>query len=245
LVSWTRDITERMRLQAELMKRDRLASVGLLAAGVAHEINNPLAALALQTRSLRGRADELALPDDVRASLDQIQEAARRMSTIIGDLLFMARPVEQPQAHVDVRAIVLSTLSLLRAGRTYVPMMTTSLDGLPAIRAYASKLAQVFFNVVRNALEAVEGREPGEIHICGRVTDDALEITVADNGPGIPLDVLPRIAQPFFTTRPDGTGLGLWMSQSIMALHGGTLSVQGAAGGGTCVVLRLPIGAAA
>ena len=100
IVSWTRDITERMQLQAELMKRDRLAAVGLLAAGVAHEINNPLTALALQARKVRERAGELSLPIDVRASLEQIDDAAGRMGAIIKDLLFMARPVEPEVARV-------------------------------------------------------------------------------------------------------------------------------------------------
>lgn len=241
LVSWTRDITERLRLQAELMRRDRLAAVGLLAAGVAHEINNPLTVLALQARSLLDRAGDLTLPPDVRASLEQIDEAAGRMSAIIGDLLFMARPVEQPQAHVDVAAILASTLSLMRAGRERLPAIVIDVDDLPPIRAYASKLAQVFFNVLRNALQAVEGREGGEIRVRGRVVDDNVEITIADNGPGIPREILPKIAQPFFTTRPGGTGLGLWMSQSVMELHGGSLKLQGAPGEGTSVVLLLPV----
>lgn len=241
VVSWTRDITERMNLQAELMKRDRLAAVGLLAAGVAHEINNPLTALTLQARKLRERAGELALPSDVTASLEQIDEAAARMSAIIGDLLFMARPVEQPQSHVDLSAIVASTLSLMRAGREKLPAITVDVQDLPPIRGYASKLAQVFFNVLRNALQAVEGRPNGEIRILGRVVDPNVEITIVDNGPGIPKEILPRIAQPFFTTRPGGTGLGLWMSQSIAELHGGSLEVKPAPGEGTAVVLVVPV----
>jgi PAS domain S-box-containing protein len=240
LVSWTRDITERMNLQAELMKRDRLASVGLLAAGVAHEINNPLTALALQARKLRERAGELGLPGDVHASLEQIDEAAGRMSAIIGDLLFMARPVEQPQSHVDVSAILASTLSLMRAGREKLPEMVVDVDDLPLIRGYASKLAQVFFNVLRNALQAVEDRPDGRIRIRGCVSGDQVEITIADNGPGIPEELLSRVAQPFFTTRPGGTGLGLWMSQSIAELHGGSLKVQSSLEEGTTVVLVVP-----
>lgn len=241
LVSSTRDITERVALQAELIARDRLASVGMLAAGVAHELNNPLTSLAMQTRKLRTDADAHGLSDDVRDSLAQIDEAAHRMKSIIGDLLFMARPSNQPQAHVDVAKILTSTVELLRAGFAHWPHVAMDLEPLPPISGYASKLGQVFLNVLRNAAQAVEGRSDGEIRIRARAGDDFLRIEIEDNGAGIAKDVLPRISQPFFTTRPDGTGLGLWISHGLVEQHRGKLEVTSTLGKGTTVVISLPI----
>ncbi len=241
IISWTRDITDRVRLQAELIARDRLASVGMLAAGVAHELNNPLATLAMQTRTLRSKADTHGLPQDVRESLAQIDEAAQRMTSIIGDLLFMARPADQPQAHVDVAKILVSTVELLRAGVAEWPRVVMDLDRLPPINGYASKLGQVFLNVLRNAVQAVEAKDDGEIRIRARATDDAVSIEFEDNGAGIAEDVLPRVLEPFFTTRPDGTGLGLWISLGLVEHHRGRLEVKSAVGAGTTVTISLPV----
>lgn len=242
IVSYARDITERMRLQAELAQQDRLASVGMLAAGVAHELNNPLTAIAIQIRTLRSNADAHGLSPSVRAVLEQLDEAAARMSSIIGDLLFMARPATQPQAHVDVEQILTSTIALLRAGMGPAPRLETDIGELPPIQAYASKLGQVFLNVLRNALQAVEGVENGVIRVSAREHDGAIEVTVEDNGAGIPASVQPRLMQPFFTTKPNGTGLGLWISHTLLAEHGGTLHVSSAEGQGTTVTMRVPIG---
>ena len=163
LFSYTRDITERMRMQAELVNKDRLASVGMLAAGVAHELNNPLASLGMQVRRLRTDADKQGFSEAVKTSLAQIDEAAGRMNTIIADLLFMARPVDQPQAHVDVAQILTSTIALLRAGLERCPGIMHDIATLPPIRGYTSKLGQVFLNILRNAVQAVEDRPDGKV----------------------------------------------------------------------------------
>ncbi len=241
IISWTRDITVRTRLQAELMRQDRLASVGFLAAGVAHELNNPLTSLRMQARKLRDDADVHGLAPGVRAALEQIDDAAQRMTTIISDLLFMARPVEQPQAHVDVAGILSSTLALLRAGIASCPPVTLDIEPLPPIRGYASKLGQVFLNVLRNAVQAVEGMPDGSIHVRARALRRRLEIVIADNGTGISPDVVPRLMQPFFTTKPNGTGLGLWISQTLLSHQGGGLELSSAPGKGTNVVISLPL----
>ncbi len=240
VVSFTRDITDRVVLQAELTTRDRLAAVGMLAAGVAHELNNPLAALGMQARSLREEADALALPEGVKARLALIDEAAGRMRAIIGDLLFMARPVDKVQTHVDVRPILESTIALMRAGGVSLPV-SVELEPLPPIQGFASKLGQVFLNLLRNAAEAVDGRADASIRVRGRADADAIELVFEDDGPGIPEPLLAEVMRPFFTTKPQGVGLGLWISQSLVADHGGTLDVASAPGKGTTVTLRLPL----
>lgn len=240
VISYTRDVTERVALQAELTKRDRLASVGLLAAGVGHELNNPLAALALQARALLDDADRLGLPDEIRSRLDVMGEAAERMRAIVADLLFMARPVDKPQAHIDVSQVVASSIALMQAGGVRVPV-SVELTDLPPISGYASKLGQVFLNVLRNAVEAIGDSPGGAIVVRGRVDGERLHVTVEDTGPGIPPDLLSRIAQPFVTTKPNGVGLGLCISQSLMNDHGGSLDIASTEGQGTTVTLSLPL----
>lgn len=240
VVSYTRNITERVQLQAELIKQDRLASIGLLAAGVAHEISNPLTSLAMQARRLRDDAEQLQLAPEVRLAVEHIDEAASRMRAIVDDLLFMSRPVEKPQVHVDVAQIVISAIALLRAGANHLPVRL-ELDTLPPICGFASKLGQVFLNVLRNAAQAIEGLPKGEIGVHARVDGDFVTVVIADNGPGIPSDLLARVSTPFFTTKPQGMGLGLWISRALMVDQGGALELASKGGAGTTVSIRIPI----
>ena len=240
VVSYTRNITERVQLQAELMKKDRLASIGLLAAGVAHEISNPLTSLAMQARKLRDETDQLALPPHAALAVEHIDEAASRMRAIVDDLLFMSRPVEKPQVHVDVAQIVVSAIALLRAGARHLPVRL-DLGTLPPIRGFASKLGQVFLNVLRNAAQAVEGLPAGEIGVRASAEGDFVTVVISDNGPGIPSELLPRVSSPFFTTKAQGMGLGLWISHALMVDQGGALELASEEGAGTTVSIRIPI----
>jgi signal transduction histidine kinase len=233
---------ERAQLEAELMKRDRLSYVGTLAAGVAHELNNPLTSLAMQARKLREQADAHGLGPEAKLAIEHIDEGARRMTAVISDLLFMARPVGRPQSHVDVRQVLLSTVALLRAGIPNCPEVLVDIDELPALCGYPSKLGQVFFNVLRNAMQAIEGRPGGAIRVRGRATGDMMFIEIEDDGAGIPPEVMARVTQPFVTTKPDGSGLGLWISQALLDLHGGKLDIASEVGKGTRVAIQLPVG---
>jgi signal transduction histidine kinase len=152
----------------------------------------------------------------------------------------MARPVEQPQAHVDVNRILLSTVALLRAGITACPPLNLDVPELPPVHGYASKLGQVFLNVLRNAVQAVEGVPGGEIRLQARVVGERIEIVTEDNGVGMPPEVLAHVAQPFFTTKPQGAGLGLWISQTLLERQGGTLTLTSRVGVGTVVTISLP-----
>jgi PAS domain S-box-containing protein len=241
VVSYSREITERLALHAELAKRDRLASVGLLASGVAHELNNPLTALAIQARKLREELARLDVPSELVESAALVDEAAARMREIIGALLFTSRTVEHPQTWVDVGQILSSTIALVRASGVELPVQV-ALGKLPPVQGYASKLGQVFLNVLRNAADAVRGRPDGAIGVRGELEGDAIAIVFEDNGPGIPAAVLARVAQPFFTTKAQGVGLGLWISQTLMAEQGGALDVESTEGVGTKVTVRIPLG---
>lgn len=235
---YTRDITDRVRLQADLMKQDRLVSLGVLAAGVAHELNNPLAALSLLVRRLRVDAEKSGAHDP--GVLEQIDDAVARMTTIIGDLLFLARPGDAPHAHVDLVRVLNSAVALLRAGVAACPPVIEDVASLPVVRGVPSRLGQVFLNVIRNAIEAVEGKADGSVHVSGRVVGTDVVITIKDNGVGIPDDVLPRLMTPFFTTKERGTGLGLWISQAIVTNHQGRLEIASTPGAGTSVTIVLP-----
>jgi PAS domain S-box-containing protein len=238
---FTRDITERQRLQAELLKHDRLASLGVLAAGVAHELNNPLAALSLMVNRLRSAARDNVPGKDLAEDLEQVDDAVRRMSSIIGDLLFLARPADKPHAHVDLAKVLSSSVALLRAGEPGCAKMVLDIGTLPPIHGFPSKLGQAVVNVVRNALQACASRgDAGEVRLSAREVDGEIRIVIEDNGGGIEEDVLPRLSTPFFTTKEGGTGLGLWITQGIMQSHGGRLELESTLGTGTKVTLALP-----
>lgn len=239
---FTRDITERQRLQAELMKQDRLASLGVLAAGVAHELNNPLAALSLLVNRLRGLARENVPSGQLESDLEQVDDAVRRMTAIIRDLLFLARPGDQPHAHVDLEKVIASSVALLRAGVPECPKIVVDVGPLPPVQGFPSKLGQAVLNILRNALQACAERDQGaEVRVVARAKDDEVLIVVEDNGAGIAEDVLPRLTTPFFTTKEGGTGLGLWITQGIMQAHGGRLELTSTRGVGTKVTLIVPI----
>lgn len=237
IVSWGRDITERTRLQAELMRQGSLATVGLLAAGVAHELNNPLAAVRMQVKKLRDEATRRALDEDLRASIALIDDASQRMSTIISDLLFVTRPSAHPQAHVDVARILESSVALVRAGVPDCPPITMELEPLPPVMGYASKIGQVFLNVLRNAVEA----RATTIRVKASATASALTVTISDDGPGIPAEVLGRVTEPFFTTKTNGTGLGLWISHAVLAEQGGRLTLESPPNEGATVTMTLRV----
>jgi len=213
--------------------------VGTLAAGLAHELNNPLTYLSFHLKRLhdllaaRGAAEE-------REALTEIEEGAQRMQSVISDLLFLTRESELPQAHVDVRHVLVSTLSLVRAGARDGARITSDLAETSGILGHPSRLGQVFLNVMANALDAVKGRSDGLVDVALRESGGWVEVAIADNGPGVPEAVRPRAFDPFYTTKPDGTGLGLSISHAIVSAHGGQISLDNRPGGGALVTIRLP-----
>jgi PAS domain S-box-containing protein len=239
IVSYARDITERKELQARLMQQDRLAAVGTLAAGLAHELNNPLSYLAFHIKKLRELPLEHASGEKVDA-LTQIEEGTQRMQSVISDLLFLTRDSDRPLAHVDLRQILLSTLSLVKAGAGTKADITSELATTSSMLGHPSRLGQVFLNVILNALEAVAEREAGRVRVELREIGPWLEVLVTDNGPGVADEHKSRIFDPFFTTKPEGTGLGLSISHAIVTAHGGEISLENIGGEGAVVTIRLP-----
>jgi two-component system NtrC family sensor kinase len=245
------DITMQKRLERQMLLTERLSTAGRLAAGVAHELNNPLATIAGCAEALRERAQapELGALDafkDFPPYLGLIEEEAYRCKEITGSLLQFVREPDSRRAPADLNALVDKALELLsHQPRFAESRLEADLDpALPMVVANEGQLRQVFLGLAGNALEAMEGR--GTLTVRSRRRGDReVEIAFTDRGPGIARDVLPRVFDPFFTTKPpgQGTGLGLAIAQGIVADHGGRIEVVSPPAEGATFRVILPVGA--
>lgn len=229
------DLTERRALEAQLRRMDRLASVGQLAAGIAHEVRNPLAILRATAQLLAGR---LAAEHGASRYAQVLVEEADRIERLIGELLEYARPRPPQRTPLDLRA------ALADAARHVGPYalqheLRVELDAPSAVLwADAEQLRQALVNLLLNAVQA--SPPGGAVRLGARVAAGAVTITVADGGRGMSPEVRERACDPFFTTRPDGTGLGLALVSTIVQEHGGTLRIDSREGSGTTITLALP-----
>jgi hypothetical protein len=241
------DVTERVQLEEQLQISDKMASVGLLAAGVAHEVNTPLTGISSFTQMLLSNAD----PDDPKTRmLEKIEQQTFRAAKIVNGLLNLSRSTgtnAEEVAPVDLNAIVSDVLSLLEpqlvAGKVKV---RRELCPTPALVAgIEHKLQQVFLNLFLNARDAMP--KGGWLSVSTRVEDGHAVAEVGDTGSGIPSEQLSRIYDPFFTTKRigKGTGLGLSITYGIVREHEGTLTCQSAVGQGTKFTVSLPMSSAA
>jgi len=238
-----RDVTSEKREQAQLMESDRLALIGGLVSGVAHELNNPLGAIGnFAELLLAGELDT-----DSREMVETIGREAARAGEIVRNLLGFARRSEEVREEVALGDVVKRTLALRvydqRKNRIEVDLDVP--PDLPPVWGNANQLQQVLLNLVVNAEQAI-GRD-GRIVVRGRAAGDMVELVVEDTGPGIPREARPYLFTPFFTTKPagTGTGLGLAISHRIVDAHGGTIEASDAEGGGARFTIRLPRHAAA
>jgi signal transduction histidine kinase len=223
------------REQAALVRSQKLASIGQVAAGVAHELNNPLAVILGYTKLLRreqgAHAEELAIIDD----------EARLCQRIVAELLDLARPQQLEVRPVDLGELAREAVERLEdAGALAERAIEVRADAPVVVPADAGRLCQVIANVVVNAAEAIE--PSGRITIEARSVGDLGTLTITDDGAGIPEGLLGQIFDPFVTTKPRGTGLGLAIAQAIVDAHGGRISVTSSLQHGTAVSLHLPRG---
>lgn len=226
---------QRDRLK-QLYRAERLATAGELAAGAAHEIRNPLTSIRSAIQHLRGDfpdgSPRAALIEDILSEVD-------RINGIVEALLSFARPAEAKFEPVDLPELVRHTVALIEA-QARAQSVAVSFDFPPTLglQADPNLLKQVLLNVVMNALQAMPGG--GELRFAAGATDSRVELWVQDTGPGIPAAERERIFDPFYTTKQDGTGLGLSVCYGIMQRHGGEIEVESEEGQGTKVRLRLP-----
>jgi two-component system NtrC family sensor kinase len=231
--------------QSQVIRAERLASVGRLAAGLAHEIGNPIAAvMGLQDLLLDGDLD----PAEQRDFIKRMRADTERVHRTLRDLLQFARPMRQPEgarpAPGDVEAAVMDTAALV-AHQAKLQALELRIDvppGLPQVSLATEQLQQVLLNLVLNAADALEGRAGGQIAMVARTEGDGVRVDVEDNGDGVPASVAEHMFEPFFTTKEvgKGTGLGLSVCQSLVAAAGGSLCLDTSYGSGARFVVRLP-----
>ncbi len=249
-----RDVTDLLTMQARLAGADRLASVGTVAAGVAHELKNPLAYVDANLEFLEAGLAGLAArhPEEARAMGplgEAVREAlvgARRMQVIVRDLKTFSRDDDSPDAVADVRRVLESCINMAAAELKRRATLRKDLVAVPPVRLSEARLGQVLLNLLVNAAQAIPDGDPRahQVAVATRWrADGRVEVEVRDSGPGIPPAVLPRIFEPFYTTkRPgEGTGLGLSICRSILEGAGGTIEVESAPGQGACFRVVLPV----
>jgi two-component system, cell cycle sensor histidine kinase and response regulator CckA len=243
-----RDMTEANRLRQQVLHNEKLATVGTLAAGIAHEINNPTAVilgnLSCIAEHVGGAGSDMS-PEDLQEALRDSMHAAERVRDIVRDLKGFSHLDEGDVGLVDVHERIDTSLRMAanevryraRIEKRYAP-------GLPRILASAGRLNQLFLNILVNAAQAIEeGRvEQNVIVISTRALGASICVEISDTGKGIPPEIVPRIFDPFFTTKPVGvgTGLGLSICHDIVKKHGGEISVKSEVGRGTTFTLVLP-----
>jgi two-component system, cell cycle sensor histidine kinase and response regulator CckA len=248
-VTVARDVTDRKHTEMQLMLADRMASVGTLAAGVAHEINNPLAAvianLDMAVQDVAALGDRPDLPPDLVDELADARAAADRVREIVRDLKLFSRTHEDTFGAVNVEKVLDSTLRMAWNEIRHRAKLVKEYGTVPRVVANESRLGQVLLNVIVNAVQAIpEGKyEDNEIRISTQSAEQHVEITITDTGMGMPPEVKQRLFTPFFTTKPVGvgTGLGLAISHRIITAMGGTITFDSDLGKGTVFRIRLPI----
>jgi two-component system NtrC family sensor kinase len=228
--------------QQQIMKSERLATLGQLAAGVAHEINNPLGAVLMYTHL---SLEEMEAEDTHRQNLEKVVGEAARCRDIVKGLLDFARQTEPKVEESDVNEILNRTLSLVENQALFQNVKIKKLlsSSLPKVMMDSNQIQQVFTNIILNAAEAIEGE--GELIVVTRRApgNEHIEIEITDTGCGIPPENYEKIFDPFFTTKEvgRGTGLGLAISYGIIARHKGTISIRSKPGKGSTFIVRLPI----
>ncbi len=238
-----RDVTEVKRLETQLIQAEKLAAMGQMLAGVAHELNNPLTAILGASELLRERQ---GVDDNTKRQLEMTHRQARRAARIVQNLLEFSRPASPQKKTLDLNVVIDRTLQLqdhsLR--RNNVEVEFQAVPGLPPIVGDANQLIQIFLNLISNAEQAIrEVRPSGRIQIRLARSGNRVSATVQDDGVGIPLEVLPKLFDPFFTTkRPGGgTGLGLSICMSIVREHGGNIEASSLPAGGAAFTVTLPV----
>ena len=235
------------RMQGQLVTHEKLSSLGLLAAGVAHEINNPMAFVTSNVRLLsRDLAAQRELPEELREYVDDVLPATldgiRRVNAIVADLRRFARNDPEAPVEFDLNAEVSSALRLSQGERRGRCQVELELGALRPIVGQPRQMGQVMLNLIMNAVQAVPA-QGGVVRVRTREEPGEAVVEVRDNGVGMTREVMGQLFQPFFTTKPvgEGTGLGLAVAYGIVTGHGGRIEVESEEGKGTCFTVRLPL----
>ncbi|HXA77811.1 MAG TPA: PAS domain S-box protein [Candidatus Acidoferrales bacterium] len=244
MVSSGRDVTESKQLEQQLADKEKFAAMGQMMAGAAHELNNPLTAILGVSDLLRERAAE----DATRRQVDLVLQQARRAAAIVQNLLAFSRPLAPGRATLRLGEILNEALELERANleKKNIHVKFTTPDDLPTVDGDRKLLLQVFLNILSNAEQSISpAHEQGQLDISVTRAGDKIRVAFADDGPGIPADIVGKVFDPFFTTkRPGGgSGLGLTISLAVVKEHGGNIEIESNAGAGAVIHVVLPVGA--
>jgi two-component system sensor histidine kinase PilS (NtrC family) len=233
------DLTDMRELERTAQRAERLAVIGGLAAGVAHEIRNPLASISGSIELLTAGPQ---VDDDSRALADIVHREVNRLNTLISELLDFANPRAFAPVPLDIGDLVRETLQVFEQDRDFAGVKLDAelvSDGSLVVQADPEKLRQVMWNLLRNAAEAVGDDGSVTVHVSAQ-SGVGVEISVTDSGPGISTENLDRVFDPFFTTKQAGSGLGLATVHAIVTGHGGAVDVTSTPGNGATFVVRLP-----
>ncbi len=258
IVHYLKDVTAQKRLEQQLMRADKLASLGTLVAGIAHEINNPLGIIAGYSEALLDRAKEKTLRnaeefEDFPEYLETIHNEIFRCKGILRSLLDFARPSGGTFREIDINELIKEVILLVnhKAKRLNHRIELKLNRDLPKICADAGSLRQLFMNIIINSIYftpergSITIKTTGDAYRHGKKADkhkEMIGVSISDTGSGIPKDIIDKIFDPFFTTKPvgEGTGLGLAICHKIVEEHGGSIDVESETGRGTTFIIRLP-----
>jgi signal transduction histidine kinase len=226
----------------QMERADRLASVGEMAAGIAHEIKNPLTGIAAAVTIIK---DDFASTDARTEILNEVLEQVKRLDKTVNDLLFFGKPTQPEPTYTDINSTLKKTLmfaSQHRGGKNIEKRLELQED-LSPVYVDQKQIQQVFLNLILNAIQAMH--DNGLLTVgTSMVEKDGMpwvRITIADTGPGMPAQILEKIFTPFFTTKAQGTGLGLAICHKLISQHGGDISVTSEDGKGTVFTVDLPV----
>jgi PAS domain S-box-containing protein len=238
-----RDVTETRQRAASALESEKLSAITLLAAGVAHEIGNPLNSLNIHLQLMERELKKLttAQGDRLREDLRVARDEIARLDQIINQFLHAIRPTRPELKPTNVNDVVTETLALMQQeiGDRDILVEQDLADGLPRILLDRAQLKQAFYNILKNALQAM--RSGGILRLRTEADDAYVSISFVDSGQGISPEEIGQLFQPYFTTKQDGTGLGLMIVQRIVREHGGMIEVESNKDRGTTFRVRLPI----
>jgi PAS domain S-box-containing protein len=243
-----RDITEQRRLEHQLFQAQKMESIGTLAAGIAHEVGNPLTSISSLVQVVQRTTQD----DFTKEKLELIKHQVTRISKIIRDLVDFSRPSSYEVQVTDVNKCIRQAIDIVRVGKKSKSIhFDVALDpAIPSIHLVPDQVEQVLINILINAVDAVfdvqqhrPERRDGRITVSSRVEGENLQITIEDNGQGMSDEQVEKIFEPFFTTKGvgEGTGLGLWVSYGIVKSFHGQIRVESQGGEGSSFIILLPI----
>ena len=241
-----RDLTNLNKIQEEILRMDRLVSLGKLASGIAHELRNPLAGIKTTAQAL---GEELSRDDPKREYLNRITKEIDRLNELLKTFFSFAKPQQLNLVHCDIKAIINEIIPFLikEIAEKGIHFVETYPPQLPKIKVDKNQMYQVFLNLFLNAIQAMPNGGELKIEVSPVISSSLdglkkklIKIIISDTGTGIPTNIVHKIFDPFFTTKPRGIGLGLSITYQIIKKHGGTIKVESQLEKGTSFVINLP-----